>query len=87
LSNEPVGTKNNFFVFGMYLFNDSFSLSLFFNDFLFYRLKNKQTNVWIKTKTFESKLKLLKLNGLKMNENRSRWIKKKFSMLICNWSL
>lgn len=53
---EPVGTKNNFFVFGMQLFNDSLSLLLFFNDFLFRRrLKNERTNVWIKTKTLKTK--------------------------------
>ena len=50
-----VDTKNNLFVFEMQSSNDFLSLSLFFNDFLFRQLKNKQTDVWIKTKTLKTK--------------------------------
>ena len=50
-----VDTKNNLFVFEMQSSNDFLSLSLFFNDFLFRQLKNKQIDVWIKTKTLKTK--------------------------------
>ena len=50
-----VDTKNNFFVFEMQSSNNFLSFLLFFNDFLFRQLKNKQTDVWIKTKTLKTK--------------------------------